>query len=197
MKATQAVRKIRLGAIYLALVLLAGCAQNMRDQSRLKPLEPNAFFADNQSARPIADNTVARGQLLTDEHMNTGMVDGQLATTFPFPVTSEVLQAGQQNYDIFCAPCHGLTGNGQGMIVERGFPAPPSLHSERLREVPVGHFFDVITNGFGRMYSYASRVSPQDRWAIAAYIRALQRSQNATLEDVPPAERDQLQGAAP
>ncbi len=119
---------------------------------------------------------------------------GTLVDTFPVAVTREMLQRGQNRYDIFCAPCHALTGNGDGMIVARGFSPPPSLHQDRLRNAPVGHFYDVITNGYGRMYSYASRITPADRWAIVAYIRALQLSQNARVEDVPPDQRQQLAG---
>ncbi|MDW8167442.1 MAG: cytochrome c [Acidobacteriota bacterium] len=127
-----------------------------------------------------------------DEHLYTGKVRGQLAETFPFPITRSILERGRERYDIFCAPCHGRDGYGEGMIVQRGFRQPSSFHTDRLRQAPVGYFFDVITNGFGTMYSYASRIPPEDRWAIVAYIRALQLSQNARLQDVPPAERRRL-----
>jgi hypothetical protein len=135
---------------------------------------------------------VARGQLKLDEHLHTGKINGELATAFPFPVTKVVLLRGQERFNIFCSPCHGRVGDGQGMIVQRGFRQPQSFHIQRLRESPPGYYFDVITNGFGAMYSYAARVPVEDRWAIAAYIRALQLSQNATWEDVPAEQQRQL-----
>jgi mono/diheme cytochrome c family protein len=164
----------------------------MADQGRYEPLEASDFFNDGRSARPFVAGTVARGQLKTDEHFYTGKVNGQLATTFPFPVTGEVLDRGQERYNIFCTPCHDSLGTGLGMIVRRGYRQPPSFHDERLRMVEVGYFFDVMTNGFGAMPDYAAQVSPRDRWAIAAYVRALQLSRSATLDDVPPGERTQL-----
>ncbi|HEX9372427.1 MAG TPA: cytochrome c [Roseiflexaceae bacterium] len=179
------------------LVLLAACGENMRYSSRIKPYEPSPFFADQQSERQVISGTVALGLLRMDELLYTGKVGGQLATTFPFTVTRAVLARGQERYNIYCAPCHGLLGDGNGMIVQRGLSAPPTFHQQRLRDAPVGHFFDVITNGFGRMYSYASRVTPEDRWAIIAYIRALQLSQNAALADVPPDQRSKVQGSSP
>jgi len=169
----------------------------MRYSSRIKPYEPSPFFADQQSERQVISGTVALGLLRMDELLYTGKVGGQLATTFPFTVTRAVLARGQERYNIYCAPCHGLLGDGNGMIVQRGLSAPPTFHQQRLRDAPVGHFFDVITNGFGRMYSYASRVTPEDRWAIIAYIRALQLSQNAALADVPPDQRSKVQGSSP
>lgn len=164
----------------------------MHDQPRFEPLEANAFFNDGQASRPLIKGTVARGQLRLDKHYYTGKVGGELVATFPFPVTGEVLERGRERYDIYCAPCHDKTGSGNGMIVQRGFRAPPSYHIARLRGVPVGHFFDVMTNGLGAMYDVADRVSPRDRWAIAAYIRVLQRSQNAAIEDVPEEMRQKL-----
>lgn len=176
---------VRMAIVGMALFVLAACGENMRDEARLKPYEPNAFFPDNQSARPLVDGTVPFGFLNDDEHFYEGRVDGEYAETFPFEITQDVLERGQERYNIFCAPCHAPDGYGRGMIVQRGFPMPPSFHSERLREAPVGYFFDVITNGFGVMYPYGYRVPPQDRWAIIAYIRALQLSQHANIEDVP------------
>ncbi|HEX6288779.1 MAG TPA: cytochrome c [Herpetosiphonaceae bacterium] len=167
----------------------------MRDQYRYEPYERSTFFADRQSSRQPVANTVARGQLRPDAQLTTGKDGDQLVNELPFPATREVLERGQQRYNVFCAPCHGLSGNGNGVVVQRGFPAPPSLHQDRLRDAPVGHYFDVITNGFGRMYPYDYRIPVEDRWAIVAYIRALQLSQNAQIEDVPPEERQQLQGA--
>ncbi|MBI2876767.1 MAG: cytochrome c [Candidatus Tectomicrobia bacterium] len=178
-----------------ALLLLIPACQNMRDQPKHKPFRPSTFFADGTSARPIIPGTVARGHLRLDLHFYTGRVDGGLADTFPFPITHPVLRRGQERYNIFCAPCHSRTGDGNGMIVRRGFSRPPSFHIDRLRQAPLGHFFDVITYGYGLMYSYASRVSPGDRWAIIAYIRALQLSQNVQLAELSPEERQQLQGA--
>lgn len=184
-------------ALWMALgVLLAGCGVNMRDGAKLYPLEPSSFFADNKSSRELVPNTVARGQLRDDQAFFTGKLDGKPVDTFPFPITEEVLRRGQDRYNIFCSVCHGASGYANGMIVQRGFSPPPSFHIDRLRAAPPGYFYDVITNGFGRMYSYASRINPRDRWAIIAYIRALQLSQNARIDDVPPDQRAKLQGAA-
>ena len=188
-----------IGCTFLAIcaaVLLAACGENMRYTSRLQPYVPSAFFPDEQSARTVISGTVALGSLESDQLLYTGKQGDQDATQFPFPVTRAVLDRGHERFDIYCSPCHGLVGDGNGMIVQRGLSPPPSFHQQRLRDAPVGHFFDVITNGYGRMYSYAARVQPEDRWAIIAYIRALQLSQNATTADVPPDQRTQLQGAA-
>jgi len=186
----------RLGLGLLLMLALGGsaCRQDMHDQPRYKPLAGSPFFEDGRASRPPVAGTVPRGHARTDEHLYAGKVNGRLAETFPFPITRSVLERGRERYDIFCAPCHGRDGYGEGMIVQRGFRRPPSFHTDRLRQAPVGHFFDVITNGFGTMASYASRIRPEDRWAIVAYIRALQLSQNATLQDVPPAERRRLMG---
>jgi mono/diheme cytochrome c family protein len=167
----------------------------MADQPKFEPYEPNPFFADGASARQLAANTVARGQLRSDSLLYEGLENGEPAQRFPFPITMEVLARGQERYNIFCAPCHGYDGYGQGEIVQRGFSQPASFHEERLRNAPPGYYFAVITNGFGRMYSYAGRVKPEDRWAITAYIEALQISQSATLEDVPPEERARLEAS--
>ena len=164
----------------------------MHLQPKYKPLDSSNFFDDGRSARPPVPGTVARGHLRIDEHLYAGKVNGVPVDTFPFPITRHDLERGRGRYNIYCAPCHDDTGHGQGMVVQRGFPAPPSYHIERLRQAPVGHFFDVMTNGYGTMYSYASRVSPEDRWRIAAYIRALQLSEHATLDDVPEKERARL-----
>lgn len=179
------------GALALGL-LTAGCQQEMADQARYDPLEASDFFNDGRSARPLVPGTVARGQLKTDEHFYTGKVNGQLATTFPFPITREVLDRGEERFNIFCAPCHDRAGTGLGIVVRRGYRQPSSYHIDRLRSVAVGHFFDVMTNGFGAMPDYAAQIPPRDRWAIAAYVRALQLSQNATLDEVPPEERPRL-----
>jgi mono/diheme cytochrome c family protein len=142
-------------------------------------------------------NTVARGMLKADDHLHTGKVGGQLVNEFPMPVTAAVMARGRERYSVFCAPCHAATGDGTGMIVQRGFRQPPSYHEDRLRNAPVGYFFDVMTNGFGAMQDYASQVPVADRWAIAAYIRALQLSQQATIDDVPADRRSELDNPAP
>jgi hypothetical protein len=168
----------------------------MHDQPRYKPYAPSAFFADGLSARPIDPRTVARGDLREDDLLYHGKIGGKDADVFPFAVTREVLNRGRERYNIFCSPCHGRAGDGAGMIPQRGFRHPPSFHIARLREAPAGHFVDVIEAGFGAMMDHAARVRPRDRWAIAAYIRTLQFSQNATLADVPEGERPQLMGEA-
>ncbi len=178
--------------ILLGCLLLAGCRQDMHDAARYDPLEASAFFSNGQSARPLVANTVARGQLRADDHLYLGRIDGQLADMFPMPVTEEVMARGQERFNVFCAPCHGRSGSGDGMIVQRGFRAPPSFHEERLRAAPVGYYFDVMTNGFGAMQDYAAQVPIADRWAITAYIQALQLSQRATIDDVPADRRADL-----
>jgi mono/diheme cytochrome c family protein len=172
---------------------LAACRQDMHDQPKFEPLEPSAFFDDGQSARRPVEGTVARGHLHADTLLYTGRIDGANATMFPFPVDASVMARGQERYDIFCAPCHSRTGDGNGMIVQRGYRQPPTLHSDRLRDAPPGHFFDVVTNGFGAMPEYATQIPAADRWAIIAYIRALQLSAHAALADVPPADKGALE----
>lgn len=182
-------------ALLLLCVALSACRQGMVDQQKVKPLAENAFFADARGSRVPPPHTVARGQLREDEQFYTGKIGNDLAATFPMPVTRQMLTRGQERFDIYCAVCHGATGAGNGMIVQRGFPQPPSFHEQRLRDASVGHFVDVITNGYGVMYSYASRVAPDDRWAIAAYIRALQLSQHATPTDADPIGAKELEAA--
>ena len=177
-----------------ALLLLAstGCElrQRMFDQPRYEALEASDFFEDGQSSRLPVEGTIARGHLRLDSHLYEGKVNGELATTMPLEVTEELLLRGRQRYDIYCSPCHDQIGRGNGVVVQRGLKKrPPSLHEQRLIDSPIGHFFDVSTNGFGAMYSYASRVSVHDRWAIAAYIRALQLSQRAQLQDLSAEDR--------
>lgn len=191
MNRTLANRARALALAGLSLVL-AACQQDMANQPRHEPLEASPFFKDGRSARPPVPGTVARGQLREDDHLYTGKVNGQLATTFPFPINRAVMARGQERFAIFCTPCHGALGNGRGMIVDRGLKQPPSFHIDRLRESPPGHYFDVITNGLGAMQDYSAQISVEDRWAIVAYIRALQLSQNATVSDVPAAERARL-----
>lgn len=180
----------------ISLVFATGCRRDMFLQPSEKPLGRSEFFRDNEMAsRPLPAHTVARGTLDEDEAFYRGMLGTNLVTEFPMPITREVLLRGQERFDIYCAPCHGRTGEGNGMISQRGYPVPPSYHIERLRTAPVGHFFDVITRGYGVMYSYANRVEPEDRWAIAAYIRALQLSHDAKISDVPNQDRAKLEVA--
>jgi mono/diheme cytochrome c family protein len=182
-------------AHFLMLVLLigAGCRQDMHDQPKYRPLRESAFFADGLSARPVVAGTVPRGYLQDDELLYRGRVDGQIAEVFPFAIDAAVMARGRERFDIFCSPCHGATGTGDGMVVRRGFRRPPPLADERLRKAPPGHFFDVMTNGFGAMPDYAAQIRPADRWAVTAYIRALQLSAHATVADVPEAERAKLE----
>jgi mono/diheme cytochrome c family protein len=174
-------------------VSLAGCRQDMHDQPKYVPFRESTFFPDQRSARPVVAGTVARGQLREDALLYTGKVNGVDATIFPFEVDERTLRRGQERFNIYCSPCHARTGEGDGLVVRRGYRRPPSYHDDRLRNAPVGHFFDVMTNGFGAMPDYAAQIKPEDRWAIAAYIRALQLSRSARLEDVPAADRGKLQ----
>lgn len=181
-----------------ALVLLAaGCRQDMHDQPKYQPLEASSFFADGRASRPRIPGTVARGRRDDDALLVSGKLDGKLSEVFPAPVTKAVLDRGHQRFDVYCSPCHDRAGTGRGMIVMRGYKQPTSFHDERLRTMPPGYFFDVMTNGFGIMPSYAAQIPVDDRWAIAAYIRALQLSQHATLADVPEAERQALLTGTP
>jgi len=168
------------------LALTSGCRLTMRDQPRVEPFEASTFFADGAGMRPRVPDTVARGQLNLDEHLYSGRIDGQVAESFPFTVTLQTLERGQERYEIFCAPCHGLVGDGRGIVTEYGMEAPTSFHDPALRAEPTGYYFTLITNGTRVMPSYAARIPPDDRWAIIAYIRALQRSQNADPAQVPP-----------
>jgi mono/diheme cytochrome c family protein len=174
----------------------ASCRQEMRTDSRLKPYQESAFFADRASSRPLVDGVVPRGEARSDDFLYMGEINGHLVRGFPAPVTLDQLNKGRERYNIYCSVCHGLTGTGDGMVVQRGFPKPPSFDEQRLRDAPEGHFFHVITNGYGAMYSYASRVEPSERWAIIAYIRALQFAHNAAPQDVPPEERTPSSTAA-
>jgi mono/diheme cytochrome c family protein len=211
-------RAIAFGAVCL---LLAGCAQQMAKQPAYRPLEPSSFFADGQSSRPLVAGTVARGQLDEDPHLYLGLRPGvdpasvrpsaaaaaaptdlsAYVDTFPFPVTQEVLHRGRERYQIFCAICHGKLGNGGGKIPQRGFTRPPSYHTDlarglknvHLRDAPVGYYFDVVTNGYGAMASYAGQVPVRDRWAIIAHIRALQLSQNVPVGELTEQERQELE----
>ena len=175
-----------------AILFLAGCRQDMHDQPRFEPLEASALFADGRSSRPRVPGTIARGEREYDSHLLEGRVNGELASTFPMEVTRELLERGRERYDVFCSACHDRAGTGRGIVVERGLKQPSSLHIERLRKAPPGYVFDVITRGFGAMYDMADRIPADDRWAITAYVRALQRSQNGTIADVAGADRTRL-----
>jgi cytochrome c553 len=169
-----------------ASCLLAGCRQDMQDQPKFIPQRGTDFYADGRSARPQVENTVARGQLHEDAYFFTGLEDGKEGNAMPFPVTREVLARGQERFNIYCAPCHSRVGNGAGMIVQRGYRPAGNYHTARLMAAPLGHFFAVMTHGYGAMPDYASQVTPQDRWAIVAYIKALQLSQAAKPGDAAP-----------
>jgi mono/diheme cytochrome c family protein len=173
-------------------MLLSGCRLDMHVQPKYLPYEPTDFFGDGRSERPVIPGTVARGHLHDDELFYTGEENGVAVDKFPFPITQADIERGRQRFNIYCTPCHDYTGNGQGMIVQRGFPPPPSFHIQSLRDAPAGHFYQVITNGYGVMYSYAARVEPADRWRIVAYIRALQMSEHAAVSDVPESDRSKL-----
>lgn len=173
----------------LAVLALAGCRQDMHDQPRYKPLAKSDFYADMRSARQPVEGTVARGQLHEDIYFYTGKIGNNPGDYMPFPVTADVLSRGRERFNVYCAPCHSRMGDGNGMIVQRGYRRPPSYHTERLRKAPLGYFFDVMTNGFGAMPDYASQIPPRDRWDIVAYIRALQLSQGATMADVPAGQK--------
>ena len=175
-----------LGAgLALAIAGAAGCRQDMHNQPKYKPLRESRFFGNGSSARPAVEGTIARGTLQTDAAFFTGKNGALFVSELPFPITAEVVERGQQRYNIYCAPCHDGTGSGNGMVVQRGYPQPPSFHIDRLRNADAGYYFDVMTNGFGRMPDYRGQVSPRDRWNIVAYLRTLQLSQRATAGDVP------------
>ena len=186
-------RRFRLSAAFIAVaavMLTTACRLDMHVQPRQNPLSYSDFYADHRSARPPVEGTVARGQLNADTYFYTGKIGNNPGDEMPFPVTKEVLERGRERYDIYCAPCHSRVGDGNGVVPSRGFARkPPSYHIPRLEKAPLGYFYDVITNGFGIMPDYAAQITPQDRWNIVAYIRALQLSQNATSADVPEGQK--------
>ena len=182
--------RILLGVCAAMISVLAGGCQIQQDMARQpknKPLSPSSFFEDGRSERPLVENTVARGSLTDDD-----LFVAKDSNAFPLPLTSELLEHGQERYKIFCTPCHGLQGDGNGMVAMRGMKHPPSYHQPRLRQVPNGYIFDVITNGFGGMLGYSAQIPPADRWAIIAYVRALQLSRNAPASELSPALREKL-----
>jgi mono/diheme cytochrome c family protein len=177
---------VRQLAPLVLLVVMAGCRLDMHVQPRYNPLAKSDFFPDQRAARPPVEGTVARGDERADSYFYTGKIGNNDGDYLPFPVTQQVLQRGRERFNIYCSPCHSRVGDGSGIVPSRGFARkPPSYHIERLRKAPIGYFFDVATNGFGIMLDYSAQISPRDRWCIAAYIRALQLSQNATMADVP------------
>lgn len=178
-----------------ALLVLTGCGRNMYDQAKFYPDDASPFFEDGTINRPLPEGTVSRSRGEVSDVFFTGQAEGGLVTELPIDLSEAVLRRGQERYNIYCSPCHNYSGNGQGMIVQKGFVQPASFHDPRLKAAPVGYFFQVITNGFGRMYSYASRVPPEDRWAIAAYIRTLQYSQAAPVAALPEDVQERLERA--
>ena len=181
------------GALALCLICLAGCQQEMANEPRYKPLAASTFFADGRASRDLVPGTVARGHASREEPLYTGRVGAEEATDLPLPLTPELLARGRERYNIYCTPCHDHVGTGHGMIVQRGYPHPPSFHIPRLRQAPIGHFFIVMTDGFGAMPEYAPLIPLQDRWAITAYIRALQLSQYTPVTALPAEARQQLE----
>jgi hypothetical protein len=183
-------RLVRVGLVVVAVAATTNCIRmEMYNQPRYKTLKASTFFADGKSARELPKGTVPRGFLRDDRLLYAGMSGDSLTRVFPMPVTRQVLERGHERYNIYCTPCHDYVGNGRGMVVQRGFKQPPSFHQDRLRIAPVGYLFDVVTNGFATMSGYASQIPVEDRWAIVAYFRALQLSQNVHLADLSPADR--------
>jgi hypothetical protein len=177
-----------------AALAFAGCRLEMHDQPKLDPYQASEFFDNGAASRALLAGTIARGTFHTNEVFYLGMRGTNLVEELPTTLTRELLDRGHERFDIYCSVCHGADGQGNGMIVQRGFPPPPSFHTPRLREAPVGHFYRVITDGYGIMFPYAARVPPSDRWAIVAYIRALQLSEATEISDLPPEARAQLEG---
>ena len=181
-----------LSSVFFLGLAAAGCRQDMHNQPKAIPLRESMFFKNASSARPLVEGTVPRGTLQDDAAFFTGKNGLVVLDALPIPLTAELLDRGEQRFNIYCTPCHGLAGQGNGMIVRRGYRQPPSFHIDRLRTAPLGHFYDVMTNGFGAMPDYRAQIAPRDRWAIAAYVRALQLSQHAPAAEFPQEERDKL-----
>jgi mono/diheme cytochrome c family protein len=179
-------------AVLVALSFCTACRQDMQDQPKYKPLGENRFFPDGRNSRPVPANTIAIDELNVDDPNHTGVQNGAFIDTIPATINVQLLNRGRDRYDIFCSPCHGRLGDGNGMVAQRGVRAPANFHTDRLRSVPPGYMFQVITNGYGGMGDYGDQVPVDDRWAIVAYIRALQYSHNATINDVPADARAQL-----
>jgi mono/diheme cytochrome c family protein len=179
------------------VLLLSGCVQEMADQPRIEPLEGSTFFSDGLGAREQVSGTIARGQIIEQSAVTTGLEHGQPAQALPVPLTHELLERGRERFGIYCVHCHGPAGHGDGMVVQRGFPQPPAYFIERLRNAPDGHIFTVITDGLGRMPKFGARIEPHDRWAIVAYVRALQLSQHADVSTLPHDVRQRLPGETP
>src|SRR5689334_11724555 len=191
----RAKASVLIAAAIFAALTFGACRPDMMNQPKAKPLSQSDFFANGTNARPPPPHSVPHGEAHENSAFYTGLVNGTYITQLPVKLTPELLNRGREQFEAMCAECHDRTGSGNGMVVQRGFPQPPSFHADRLREAPIGHFYDVITNGYGVMYPYATRVEPEDRWAIAAYIRALQLSHNAEPSDVDPAQRARLEAA--
>jgi mono/diheme cytochrome c family protein len=181
-----------LTSAFCLLTAAAGCRQDMHNTPVGQPLRESLFAKDVSTSRVPVEGTVARGTLQDDAAFFTGKEGGTAVNALPFPLTAQVLDRGEARFNIYCAPCHGVSGRGDGMIVRRGYRQPPSFHVDRLQQAPIGHFYDTMTNGFGAMPDYRAQIAPRDRWAIAAYVRALQLSQHATAADIPAEERQKL-----
>jgi hypothetical protein len=180
--------------VVITLLMTVSCRQDMHDQPKYEPLERSQFFGDDRASRPLVEGTVARGHLKENDRYFTGKTpEGEFVSDFPVPVTRELVERGHDRYNIFCTPCHDIDGNGGGMVVRRGFKRPPSFHIDRLRAAQPGYIYDVITNGFATMLSYSEQVPVQDRWAIAAYVKALQLSQHISINDLPEIDRQELE----
>lgn len=186
----------RLSFALIALASVSACRQDMHNQPKYRGLRASAFFADGSSARPLVEGTIARGTLQTDEAFFTGKTGGAEVTEMPFPVDEKVLDRGEQRFNIYCAPCHGRTGEGNGMVVQRGYKQAASYHIDRLRQAPAGYFFEVVSNGFGAMPDYRAQITVEDRWRIIAHVRVLQLTHNASMKELSPADLDRVKAGA-
>jgi len=193
----MATRATRVAAAAVLALTMSGCRQDMHDAPRYDPLEASTVLAKGASAQPLVEGTVARGHLNDDVLLHTGKVDGKPADLFPFAIARTDLDRGEQRFNIYCAPCHGKTGDGNGMVVQRGYRQAASMHIDRLRTVQAGYIFDVITNGYGAMKDYKGQIPVEDRWRIVAYIRALQMTRTASPADIPAAEMQRMNAPPP